>query len=192
MAIRRKSFAPKYLLDSILQYWRFGVANKYIEDQKIVCDLGCGFDVKSLLFIEDRISGGVGCDLKINKNFKNDKIKLLEFDLNNIFPIKDESVDIVISFAVIEHLDNWDNFLSEAFRILKKDGIIILTTPDPKGKFILETLAFAGLIDKNEIKDHKHYFGKNELFEIFCRKNFRKIEINKFQFGLNNLVLAKK
>lgn len=45
-------------------------------------------------------------------------------------PIETNSVDIAVSLAVIEHLRDSDNFLSEIFRCLKPGGIVYLSTPN--------------------------------------------------------------
>jgi SAM-dependent methyltransferase len=45
-------------------------------------------------------------------------------------PVETKSVDIAISLAVIEHLRDADNFLSEIFRCLKPGGIVYLSTPN--------------------------------------------------------------
>ena len=42
--------------------------------------------------------------------------------------LPDESVDIAISTNVIEHLENPFEALAEVFRVLKKDGMFILTS----------------------------------------------------------------
>jgi 2-polyprenyl-3-methyl-5-hydroxy-6-metoxy-1,4-benzoquinol methylase len=46
------------------------------------------------------------------------------------FPFDENSVDIVFSKSVLEHVSNADNFLSEIFRILKPGGLAVLMTPD--------------------------------------------------------------
>lgn len=45
-------------------------------------------------------------------------------------PIPDDSVDILFSLAVVEHINNIDHFMSECFRVLKPNGIIYLSTPN--------------------------------------------------------------
>lgn len=48
-------------------------------------------------------------------------------------PLEDNSVDIVVSFETIEHVKNYKKFLSEVKRVLKKDGLAIISTPnDPE------------------------------------------------------------
>ena len=46
------------------------------------------------------------------------------------FPVASNSVDIAISLAVIEHLRDPENFLSEVFRCLKPGGLVYLSTPN--------------------------------------------------------------
>ena len=64
--------------------------------------------------------------VNINKNFI-----IKECDLEKQkFPYDDNFFDIVFSKSVIEHVENADNFLSETYRVLKQNGIIIFLTPD--------------------------------------------------------------
>ncbi|WP_409344197.1 glycosyltransferase [Paenibacillus sp. MBLB4367] len=46
--------------------------------------------------------------------------------------IPDNTIDIVVSFETIEHIDEFQQhgFLKEIVRVLKKDGIVIISTPD--------------------------------------------------------------
>src|SRR4030042_7005749 len=45
-------------------------------------------------------------------------------------PFADRSFDVVVSFQVVEHVQDDKNFLSEIYRVLKKGGELILTTPN--------------------------------------------------------------
>jgi len=45
-------------------------------------------------------------------------------------PYSKDTFDVIFSLAVIEHLHNIDNFLSETYRILKPGGILYLSTPN--------------------------------------------------------------
>jgi len=53
-------------------------------------------------------------------------------------PYKDNEVDVIYSSHMIEHLtqENAKKFLLEAYRVLRKDGIIRLAVPDLKKKAI--------------------------------------------------------
>jgi len=56
-------------------------------------------------------------------------VKLLNIE-NKRFPFKKNTFDAAIAFHFIEHIQDPDNFLKEVKRILKKNGIIILSTPN--------------------------------------------------------------
>ena len=45
-------------------------------------------------------------------------------------PFKDESFDYVVSFQVIEHIDDDKSFIKEVYRVLRKGGKFIVTTPN--------------------------------------------------------------
>jgi 2-polyprenyl-3-methyl-5-hydroxy-6-metoxy-1,4-benzoquinol methylase len=51
-------------------------------------------------------------------------------DISKGFPYNDESFDIIFASEVIEHIFDTSYFLKECCRILKKDGLLILTTPN--------------------------------------------------------------
>lgn len=55
-------------------------------------------------------------------------IKTIKSNLNNPFPMKDESFDVVHANQVIEHVTDLDNFVGEIFRILKPGGYAIIST----------------------------------------------------------------
>jgi ubiquinone/menaquinone biosynthesis C-methylase UbiE len=43
-------------------------------------------------------------------------------------PIKDKSFDIVLSISAIDHLNDYEKFISEAYRVLMNDGIILISS----------------------------------------------------------------
>lgn len=57
-------------------------------------------------------------------------LNTIKMDFSEIFPIPSETYDAIIAGEIIEHIFDTDKFLSECHRILKKDGVIILTTPN--------------------------------------------------------------
>lgn len=57
-------------------------------------------------------------------------VKIKVSDLNKKLPYNDNFFDVVIANHVIEHLVNVRLFVSEIYRILKKNGYVIIGTPN--------------------------------------------------------------
>jgi SAM-dependent methyltransferase len=55
-------------------------------------------------------------------------IKVYATDLNQAFPLADNSVDIITANMVIEHLYEPDRFLREVYRVLKPGGYAVVST----------------------------------------------------------------
>ncbi len=51
------------------------------------------------------------------------------FDIQDKFPLDDESFDAVISFNVFEHVFDYGNSFKESFRVLKSGGKFIFAVP---------------------------------------------------------------
>ena len=45
-------------------------------------------------------------------------------------PFADSSLDLVTAFEVIEHLNRWEDFISETARVLDTSGIFVVSTPN--------------------------------------------------------------
>ena len=48
-----------------------------------------------------------------------------------VLPIKDDTFDVVVATAIIEHVSEPIQLIREAFRVLRKNGILIITSPHP-------------------------------------------------------------
>lgn len=63
-------------------------------------------------------------------------------------PYKNNSFDIVLASAVVEHIKETDLFLEEAGRVLKKGGYLIITYPNPFFDFINTAIKDTGHISR--------------------------------------------
>lgn len=81
------------------------------------------------------IPGWSNIDLKSNG-------KIIGLDLTKPLPIKSESIDFIFSEHFIEHitLKQAESFIGECFRVLKKGGVLRISTPSLE-KLIEEYLA---------------------------------------------------
>ncbi len=156
-----------------------------------ILDVGCGTHslfLKSLGTVKRRI----GVD-KYVETRKEDGIEFYRVNLEeDSFPLEDESVDTIVSLAVIEHIAHPHIMLREMRRVLKKDGRIILTTPTPRSKPLLETLARLHIISPEEIFDHKTYYSRRTLSEVLQENGLILENWSSFQFGMNQLAIIRK
>ncbi len=161
-----------------------------------IVDLGCGYHgtfLRKMVQTFPLINFATGVDVSVEKKSSPPPLNFLESDLNGPLPLGDDSQDVATSLAVLEHLTQPRLALEEIFRILKRGGVLFLTTPSPLSKPILEFLAYwVGVIDEQEIRDHKHYFSRKELKELLEDVGFSDLVVKPFQFGLNTFVIAKK
>lgn len=182
------------IVDRLIEYMRLREALPFINLNSKVLDLGCGYDAGFLNQISENMDFGVGIDLHPNLKLKHKKIQLIKGRADTKLPIKSNRFDVVAAFAVIEHVKNPKIMLKEAKRVLKKDGVLIITTPSQVSKPILEFLSFKlKIISEIEISDHKRYYNKKSLAKELVDAGFDKnrINIKGFELGMNLLAVAK-
>jgi SAM-dependent methyltransferase len=56
-------------------------------------------------------------------------VRYLVSDLNHL-PLSTESVDVVVCFDLIEHLAEHDSFFQEIVRVVRPEGVVIVSTPN--------------------------------------------------------------
>lgn len=97
-----------------------------------ILDVGCWDGKKTLEYAKSAKGKNIfGIEIVDEKakeaNSKNIKTFSLIAD-RDVWPFEDESLDCVVSNQVIEHLSDVDHFISEAYRVLKKGGVIVTST----------------------------------------------------------------
>jgi len=103
---------------------------------KPVLDVGCGFGYGASLLATRGAEQVVALDLE-HRNVR--EVAQVYSNLNNLtelvmdaqrLGLKDKSFKDVTCFEVIEHVPKPDMLLSELRRVLKEDGLLLLTTPN--------------------------------------------------------------
>jgi len=80
--------------------------------------------------LEMPVAVGLDNSIELLRCNKNPKLHLIQADALHL-PFGSETFDVVIAAAVIEHVCNAKAMVDECNRVLKKDGICIITTPNP-------------------------------------------------------------
>ena len=106
-------------------------------------------------------------------------------------PMSGKKFDTIVLLAVIEHINVEDvySIFNKFSNHLKKDGKIILTTPTPQSKWLLELLAGLHILDKQNIEEHKHYWDQKDINDLAIKNGFKVIKYEKFQFGFNQFAI---
>lgn len=109
-------------------------------------------------------------------------------------PMENKTFDTIIALAVIEHIpvqDVWDVFGKFKYK-LKPKGQLLLTTPTPLAKPLLEFMAFINILDKHNIEEHKHYWTKKEIMELASQNGFTVKKYKRFQLGFNQMAVLEQ
>ena len=182
----------KPLLTPWLHRKRVEIIRPYIKGK--VLDIGCGpADISKFEGIKDY----TGIELSQNQvnilKEKNSEYHFVQMNLDiDEFPDKGLKFDTIVMIAVIEHLENPDNILSQISSLLNIGGKFIITTPSPRGDDIHQIGSRFGLTSKEAVNDHSFIYGKKELKNLLWRNGLQMYIYQKFIFGLNQLVVCKK
>jgi ubiquinone/menaquinone biosynthesis C-methylase UbiE len=168
--------------DAVDHLHRYAIAKTYVKN-KIVLDIACGEGYGSNLLREEA-SSVFGVDIdnetieKAKLKYKKDNL-LFQQGTTSAIPLEDNSVDVVVSFETIEHHDEHDEMMAEIKRVLKPEGITIISTPDKyyysdDGNF------------KNEFHIKELY---KDDFENLIRKSFSNVQLLTQKFVNGNSVV---
>ena len=96
-------------------------------------------------------------------------------------PYKDEAFDAVVSFQVIEHIENDKEFISDILRVLKNNGILLITTPNriyrlKRGQKPWNKYHLREYYPQQLAKLLKSQFREVKLWGVKGRKEVQKIE----------------
>lgn len=101
---------------------------------KRVLDLGCNCGYGTYLLSQtcNRVTGVDVSPVAIKTartKYRHDNVSFQMID-GITLPFESETFDVIISFQVIEHIADYDSYFREIRRVLKPDGILLLTTPN--------------------------------------------------------------
>jgi len=205
---------PPEVLSKKQNFWKILCQNffqKFIPDDSTILDIGAGFGE----FINN-IQGKKKYALDFNPNsnqFMAPDIEVIISKSTNLSHFKNDSVNVVFASNFLEHLNSKEeilNTLKEIFRILDKNGRLLILQPNIRylykeywdffdhqtplsDKSLKEVLEMLGFNIKILIPKFLPYTFKQKLPKnSFLLKTYLKIPILWSIFGKQCFVLAKK
>lgn len=165
-----------------------------------ILDIGCGMNpafLQTTAFSEkygiDK-AGSLSCHTKFDEQL----ITFIHHDIESgdPFPFYDEFCDVVTMLAVIEHIspNNLSKVIAELYRVLKRGGLLIITTPSHWTGFILNGMSLLRLISRQEVKDHKELYASDDIMKALQLGGFAPGNMQQgcFEFYMNTWVMAIK
>lgn len=184
------------ILSPLLEKWRLKKIANWVNGNTIL-DCGCGRG--EMLKYLSNISKYTGID--VNKTIiENAKMCTKQLDIDTDFFVlqlgKDKlnlqnKYDIIIMSAILEHLDNPKDVLKELKHFLTMNGIIIITTPLPKSKQILNVGSKLKIFSSEAFHEHKSYFSTESLICLVGKAGLEIIHYEIFEFHFNQLIVVK-
>lgn len=168
----------KKRVEMILNFCNFDKNKKALE-------LGCGTGIFTKYLAEifkEIIAIDISEDMiEIAKQrIKNDNVKFQIVDIHNL-PFNNESFDIVVGISVLHHLNVYVA-LNEIYRVLKFDGILLLSEPNMLNPqvFIQKNIPLIKKLMKDTLSETA--FFKWQIYNILRNKLFRDIRVIPFDF----------
>jgi len=112
---------------------RYALACEFVKN-KTVLDLASGEGYGSNL-LSKYAKMVIGIDISgeaisySTQKYRKDNLKFIKADATEI-PIETGAIDVVVSFETLEHVSEQEKMLSEIKRVLKNDGILIISSPE--------------------------------------------------------------
>jgi SAM-dependent methyltransferase len=147
---------------------RYEFAQPYCVGKRVL-DAGCGVGYGSA-FLGETASSVVGVDVSgeaidyARARYGGGNVEFAVGDLQRL-EHGDAAFDAVVAFEVIEHLPHPERFVAEAGRVLKSDGVLVVSTPRADRGH-----------DRPDNPFHEREFAPNE-FEDLLRESFGRVDV---------------
>ena len=190
--LKDRFFFPLLIFLSYEQSRRIGLTP--IDDERIkiclkhvrgkVLDIGCGDN----RFVK-RYGNGVGVDV-----FPWPGVDLLVKDTSKL-PLQNKSFDTISFIACLNHIPNRMEVLTEANRILKDNGLLLVTMLNPVVSYITHKIRYPHDKDQTErgIKEGEVWgFWKKDIKRMLEQSGFKLTKVKPFVYRLNTLYIGQK
>lgn len=177
-------FVPGYKDGSIeLEHIHRYFAVLPLVEGRTVLDIACGEGYGSCLLAQ-RAKSVLGVDIdsgsieRARAGYNRSNLTFTNGDVYSI-PSNPEQIDAIVSFETIEHVEDHDKTLREFKRVLRPDGLLVISTPD-------RDVYRANGEEENEF--HKKELNFTE-FDTLLRRFFRNVSYFKQEIVFGSLMV---
>lgn len=181
-------------MSPFLETVRIGHVKKWIHGKKIL-DCGCGRGRLIELIKSHYDYTGIDLDPELINylSIKYPKSKFINGDLNKVLElVPSEKYDSIILSAIIEHVTEPISLIKNLRKLLRPDGIIIITTPNPTFETIYHYGSKLGIFDKHAEEEHEDLITKESLNEMLKKSKFSILKSYRFLFSANQIVVGRR
>ena len=154
------------------------IINKRNHKNSTLFDAGCGIGLTSM-YLSNKFEKIYAVDveeqkIKVAKMIaKNNHINNIEFRKVDVLKdkIASKTFDFVICFEVLEHVDNEEEFIYKLSKLVKKNGVMILSFPS---KTLLSRMA------QKSLDHHKSGYSSDEIKKIAKKLKLKVVEEQSF------------
>lgn len=160
---------------------------KTIDKKRIrLLDIGCNIGGQLAEYSKLLEGEFIGLDIRKFREWNSLNYDFIVGDARKL-PFKDEVFDVVVATEVIEHFVEGELFLAEAHRVLKQNGVLILTTPNRLRFYMLHKNLFASLTGKKFTggftREHPREYSPHELVCLLKDAGFQVEKIEYIAFS---------
>jgi 2-polyprenyl-3-methyl-5-hydroxy-6-metoxy-1,4-benzoquinol methylase len=178
------------LLSPFLRSRRFAAARRFLTRGSLL-DVGCGTGELARYIDASRYLGIDRDEQSIaiaRKRFS--AHRFLSLDEFNSAPNQSQ-FDQIIGLAVIEHVDDPQQWLGWLRTLLKPGGRIVLTTPHPSVRYLHEFGAAIGLFSREGAREHRELIDRHRITALAEASGFRIRHFQRFLLSCNQLFILE-
>ena len=115
-----------------LDKYEFSYAQKFVKPEDKILDVGCGLGYFSS-YLPQSIYVGLEISDYCIDYAQSKGIDVRKESIESFCEKHEEHFDVVTSFQVLEHVEDPVGFLKSCKKVLKKDGLLVVSTPNDSG-----------------------------------------------------------
>ena len=176
------------VLSPFLRRKRISIVRPFLHGR--ILDVGCGLGALASI-----VPAGSYLGIDVDEESLSNARRLYPgHRFQSKLPFGESNFDTVVSLAVIEHVPQPADFLSElgAHLAASTDARIVLTTPHPVAVWAHSIGARLGLFSQHASKEHKQFLDRSRLELLANACNLQLVLYRQFLLGANQIAVFKR